>query len=108
MLDFGSLLKRAKDQGKKFLVAESKDGKGFELFFTESSNRLPDFVTGITVEVAKKIHKSSGGKFSPTSALEAVLTHVNTTSRIVIEKYEKEINGENEDNNSTRSPSSVN
>jgi hypothetical protein len=93
MFDFWSLIRRAKQQGKRFLVAETKDGKGFEVFFTESNNRLPDFLTGITVEVAKKISEASGGKYTPTKALDAVLTHVNTAARIAIENYENSMNG---------------
>lgn len=88
--NFGKMISRAKEQGKIFFVAE-KDGKNIKIYSTEAQARVPDFIAGIVIEVCKNISKGSGNKYSATKALDALLTHISTTARIVLENYEHEI-----------------
>ena len=102
--DWRGIIIRAKEKGEKFFVVQPEDGLEAKIYCTESNARLPDLIAMGVIEIAKGIHIGSGRKHSPTAALEAVLTHVNTVSRVAIEKYEKTLNGQPSDNSDEANP----
>lgn len=92
-MDFRSLILRAKEQGKVFLIAE-KNGKDISIFFTEDNNKLPDFAGGLLFSIAKTISKSTDGKYTTSQALEAFLSHSMMIARTLSEKFDKEESGQ--------------